>query len=529
MEMFLSPSGKFVVSPDERDDRLFGPNWLFSLGLYQTDNPYEALRFLADCGPVPDGVARILSPLAREVAASSARVSAFEPILPEAVALMPFQRAGVAYALDREHALIGDQPGLGKTAQALAIGNAVGARRTLIVCPAGVRLHWRDETLAWAVVPSAARPTPWVVRRAADGLHPRASHVIISYDLCRNASFLRVLASSPWDHLVIDEAHYLKTPSSQRTRAIFGALSDEEAPHISAAAGRITALTGTPLPNRPRECYTIARSLCWEAIDWQSMPRFLSRYNPVNYGRPLRLDELRLRLRANFMVRRLKYEVLPQLPRKTYRIETVTASGEVGRVVRAERDLVGCPETLKELLEVLKARGLEMGHLSTLRRELGEAMAPTMASLVADKLASGVEKIGVFAHHTGVIGILQERLSGLGPVCVTGAHTMAQRHAAVRRFVEDPSCRVFLGQLQAAGTGVDGLQHAASEVVIVEPSWVPGENEQCVDRFHRIGQEDAVTATFLVAEGSLTERILRTATKKASWLRTALDSSSKNP
>lgn len=526
MEMSLSPSKRFRVSPDGRDDALFGPNWRFSFGYYQTDNPYEALRFLADCQPVSNELAALLSPLAHSVSMSNARFSGFEPVIPEDMELMAFQKAGVRYALDREHTLIGDEPGLGKTAQALAIGNTVSARRTLIVCPAGVRFHWRDETLAWAVVPSAVRPTPWVVRRAADGLHPRASHVIISYDLCRDRGFQRVLSSCLWDHLIIDEAHYLKTPASQRTRAIFGTLSGERRPHISAAADRITALTGTPLPNRPRECYTLARSLCWESIDWLSMERFLSRYNPTNFASPLRLDELRLRLRSYFMARRRKYEVMPQLPRKTYRVETVTASGAVGRVVRAERELVGCPETYKELLEILKARGLAMGHLATLRRELGEAMAPVMASLVADRLDGGVFKIGVFAHHIGVIEMLKDKLSEFEPVCITGSTTMPQRHEAVRRFVRDAGCRVFIGQLQAAGTGVDGLQHAASEVVIVEPSWVPGENEQCVDRFHRIGQERAVTATFLVAEGSLTERILRTSAKKALHLRIALDAPS---
>ena len=515
----------YVLIDAEKDHALMGGGWKWSRtsGVYFTDNPFEALRFYP-MAQVDDATSKRLCDLALAVLMSEAHTTAFSPAVPEDMALMDFQRAGVEYALDRPHALIGDQPGLGKTAQATVIGNEIDAQRTLIVCPASVRLHWANEIRAWSTL---ERPTPYVVQKAADGLHPRASHVVISYDLCRNPVFLKILARDHWDHLIIDEAHYLKTPEAQRTRALFGNLSDSEAPYISASAERITALTGTPLPNRPRECYTLARSLCWESIDWLSQNAFMSRYNP-GVGREekaFRLDDLRMRLRAHFMVRRRKSEVLEQLPDKTYHIEAVTATGEAAKVVKAEHDLVGNPETYQDLMRVLRERKLDPGHISTLRYELGVATAPLFARLIRDRLEGGVDKIGVFAHHKDVVNILVEALQGYNPRWITGETSMVNRQAAVHAFANDPEVRVFIGNIQASGTGVDGLQKSASEVVFAEASWVPGENEQCVDRFHRIGQKNAVNATFFVVEGSLGERILRSSIRKAGTTKQALDAS----
>ena len=138
-------------------------------------------------------------------------------------------------------------------------------------------------------------------------------------------------------------------------------------------------------------------------------------------------------------------------------------------------------------------------------------------------LSGGVEKVVVFAHHRSVMAALTEKLARFGVVSIGGGTTPLQRAHAVASFQNEPGVRVFLGQLQAAGVGIDGLQTVASHVVFAEASWTPGENEQCVDRLHRHGQYSGVLAQFLVAPGSLDERILGTAIRKHHVIHDVLD------
>lgn len=437
---------------------------------------------------------------------------------------MPFQKAGIRYALDRPHALIGDEPGLGKTVMAIGVANEMKARRVLVICPASVRLQWRREVRAWSIFP---RPIVYPVLKASDGINPHAHYTIISYDLARHAVLHAAMRKMHFDLLVLDEAHYLKTWDALRTRAVFGDGEAHDERFLLGLAGcaeRILGLTGTPLPNRPRECYTLARHLCWDSIDWMSEDKFRWRYNPSGtmpsgYVKEMvgRLPELRSRLRCNFMVRRHKKDVLKDLPDKRYELAYVEENGQIREALRAEKMLDIDPLDLKGLdAEIL-------GQISTVRRMMGLAKVDRVGEHVAMLLDGGVEKLVVFAHHREVITLLQERLARYGCVAVNGAVSPVARAKAVLAFQSDPKCRVFIGQLQAAGTGLDGLQQVCGHVVFAEADWVPGTNEQCVDRLHRHGQKGAVLAQFLVAPGSLDEKVLGSAIAKAHTVFDALD------
>jgi len=433
---------------------------------------------------------------------------------PDNVSLYPYQEAGVAYALDRRHALLGDQPGLGKTAQAIVIANEMGAKRVLVVCPAAVRLQWANAIRSWSI---QHRPSIYPIQKASDGMSPVAGWTIISYDLARG-SLRTTLERGGWDYVILDEAHYLKTPEALRTRALFGG-GEDHWPGITANVGKIVALTGTPLPNRPRECYTIARSLCWDALDWMSYEQFTYRFNPSYLGREMvgRLPELQNRLRCNLMVRRLKSEVLSQLPEVRYELSYVETTAEVRRVLHAEAMIDIDPTDLSGTNMAIQ------GEVSTVRREMGEAMAPQVVAHVKDALDGGVDKLVLFAHHRSVMDHLEEHLGRYGLVRIDGATSPANRAIRIRQFMHNGDVRIILGNLQSMGTGVDGLQEVASLVIFAEASWVPGENHQAVDRLHRIGQRSAVLARFMVAEGSFAERVLGTAIGKERNIHDALD------
>jgi SWI/SNF-related matrix-associated actin-dependent regulator 1 of chromatin subfamily A len=153
------------------------------------------------------------------------------------------------------------------------------------------------------------------------------------------------------------------------------------------------------------------------------------------------------------------------------------------------------------------------GSITTLRRELGLLKVAPAAEWIAERLACGTQKMLVFGWHVEVLERLHELLAAYAPVLVTGRTPPTARDTAVRLFQTHPQVRVFVGQILAAGTAI--TLTAASEVAIVEPSWVPGENRQAIDRAHRLGQRDSVLASFLHIPGTLDHRIMTVFRRKA--------------
>lgn len=443
---------------------------------------------------------------------------------------LPFQLAGIQYAAARRHCLIGDAPGLGKTIQGIGLANLIRAKRVLVICPGNVRINWDRQVRAWSTDDDVET---YPILKSADGVSPYANYLITSFELARSDSIKAALLALKFDLLIIDEGHYLKSPEARRTRAVFGgrelayetaedgglATVQRELLGIASRAARVLALTGTPLPNRPRECYTLARNLCWDSIDWSSEEGFAFRYNPSNqWGEEAgRLMELQVRLRTHFMIRRLKEDVLKDLPAKRYELAYVEENGDIRRALRHER-----------LLDI-KLSDLEnpdfqlLGQVSTVRREMGEAMVPRMVEHVKMLLDGGVEKLVLFAHHRSVMDKLAGRLHEHGVATVRGGMSPRAKQAEIDRFIAEPEVAVFLAQLNVGGTGIDGLQHVASHVVFGEASWVPGENEQAIDRLHRHGQRDSVLAQFLVAPESISEKILGKIVEKQGIIHSSLD------
>lgn len=407
------------------------------------------------------------------------------------------------------------------TIQAICYANVIQARRTLVICPAQIRLQWTHKIKEWSTLPHvSALPILNGTAAAVSAFsNPDIHYFVISYDLARSKKFQEMLLQ-PWQLLILDEAHALKNVATKRTRAIFGDTG------IASKAKHVLALTGTPTLNRPKELYTLARALCWEAIDWQSQDQFIAKYNPIvgeyfweREESTRRLAELQSRLRCNFMVRRLKEDVLKELPEKSYEFAYLEPDGRIQDALAKERLIEFDVKDLRNPFAAV------WGQISTIRLEMGKAKLPKAVKHIQYLLdVLEIEKLVVFSHHREVMDGLKAALKEYGVVERRGGQSDKAKQEAVEQFITDPAIRVFSGQLDSAGFGLDGLQKVAHYVVFVEPSWTPGGNEQCVDRVHRMGaMGKPILAQFLVVEGSLDERVLGSVVTKAKTNYAALD------
>lgn len=479
------------------------------------------------------------------------RSRATEPLFyrvpaPEGMVPKEYQMAGVEYALAREHCLFGDAPGLGKTAECILTGNAIEAKRTLVVCPASLRLNWEREIWAWS---TSERVTTYPVLKAKDGVSPDHEFVITSYALLANLDHLKALMDLRWDHLILDEAHALKDPKgNKRTLAICGGVSEGvEYEGIASVSGRITMASGTILPNQPIECYNAVRLMDWDAIDRMSLESFRDYYYDAGEGFvrkkvwdqkaqanvfklvysdnvrnvPRRLAELQRRLRSNVMVRRLKEQVLHELPPKQWHPFPIVINADIKRALKHPGWQQA--ETLYEMDKHAFDSGIPIdGAVSTARRELGDAKSPFIASYIEELIAEGVQKVVVAAWHRSVLDYLREKLAKHGLVYMDGRTTAANKQKAVDLFQEDDHVKIILGQMIPLGMGWTLTE--ATDVVLAEPDWVPGVNDQMLDRIHRMGQTGSyVIGHVPVVPDTLDERILSTAIEKDQNIYQALD------
>lgn len=221
------------------------------------------------------------------------------------------------------------------------------------------------------------------------------------------------------------------------------------------------------------------------------------------------------------MVRRLKDQVLHELPPVQWNLFPLALTAGIKRALKHP----GWTEVEKlyEMDEDMFDGAAPIdGQISTARRELGEAAAPAIADYIEDLLESGLGKVVVGAWHHSVLDILRERLTKHGLVYMDGSTSAAKKQTAVDEFQGNADIKLILGQLMPLGEG--WTLTAAQDCVIAEPDWVPGKNEQFVDRINRMGQEgDYTLAHVPVVPNTLSERILSRAIGKAQNIYKALD------
>jgi len=489
-------------------------------------NPY-ALADLAN----PDCPG--LAPFKRMIDLSRALDGVGTRKLPPGKELWDYQKATLDYLLKRRGGINGDQPGLGKTPTSIAYCNEVEAYRVLVIVPASVRLQWGEVIRAWSTIPNVKAS---VMLKVKDGIHPTANYQVLSYDAARNPAIIRAISKYDWDVLICDEAHKMKNIDALTTRAILGngrgeyQHGDVKMTAIAGYCRDRIALTGTLLLNRPSECYVLFRHFDHESIDFMSEEDFKDRYNKqadmvTIEGKRFKLEstslelELQNRLRVNIMARHEKKDVLKFMKPPRYGLVKIS---EAGGAIKDALDAEGMLGISIEDIQTTKDFEV-LGHIAAVRRQMGIALAPHIADYAREFLEGSEEKLTIFAWHLEVLDIFEEELSRYGTVRVDGRKSPNARQKAVDDFVGKPNVRVFLGNIQAAGTGLDGLQKVCSRCYLAEPDWVPAQNEQAVSRLDRIGQENLVSAELFVAPGSISEKILVKALEKMNVIHRVLD------
>jgi SWI/SNF-related matrix-associated actin-dependent regulator 1 of chromatin subfamily A len=469
--------------------------------------------FLAMHDVAVAGSARIALRELREEAAEAAeairrsRATSGEP-LPEVAErmggeLQPFQWAGVRYALDARRVFLADEQGLGKTVEALATLEADDAYPAVVVCPASLKLNWERETKRWLPHRSVA------VMEGRTAVPPSADITILNYEIV--ASHEKALARRHPQALVVDESHYCKNPSAKRTKAVrrlAGDIDDD---------GLRLALTGTPVLNHADELISQLRVI-GRLEDFGSGARFSRQFQG-----PLTEERLHWHLRRRCFVRRLKSEVLPQLPPKRRVVVPVELSNR--REYRlAEEDVVAWlreqPLDLSDLNARIAAtlRAERLAQLTTLQRLAARGKLHAALGWIEDFLASG-EPLVVFARHVDVQRQVLERFPDAAHLL--GADAIVEREASVRAFQQPDGPQLIVCATRVAAQGITLTR--ASNVAFLELEWTPAMHDQAEDRTHRIGQRDAVTAWYLLAAGTIDETMAELVEAKRSHISAVTD------
>lgn len=424
--------------------------------------------------------------------------------------LFPYQNKGVAFIEHRDgRALIADEMGLGKTAQALAwLQLRKDVRPVIIVVPASLKLNWAKEARMWM-----DKPNIQILDGKNSNIPIIGDIIIINYDIL-HAWYDTLLSIKP-QALILDECHYVKNNGAKRTKA---------AKKLGKRIPHVLALSGTPIVNRPIELYNAINLIDGGLFPnfWKYAERYCgARHNGFgwDFSGATNTEELHKILIDHVMIRRLKKDVLTELPEKTRsfvpmeldnRKEYNKAESDFIQFIREQKGAAAAAKasTAATLVEIEGLKQLAV------KGKMNQAI---------DWIKNFVEidgKLVVFAVHRSTIDRLMQEFSTIA-VKIDGSTPQNERQNAVDRFQTDDNIRLFIGNIKAAGVGI--TLTAASNVVILELPWTPGELEQAIDRTHRIGQKYPVTAHFLLAEGTIEEKIARIIDQKSKILNSVLD------
>ena len=450
--------------------------------------------------------------------------------------LFPHQEVGAQRIAKGQPTYLGFDMGIGKTRTFIEAVKQRGVRRVLVLCPASAVLVWKREITRWqfaAFVNVVKNPG----QLAMEPQGAATAYYIVTHGLMsqKDGAVAEALCRvKPFAMTAIDEAQAFNSADTNRVKALRRA---------AIRLGLIVPLSGTPMKNHAGELYTLL-NLCWpqglKGRGGQPMSRFeyedrFCRVAHKTFGgsRMIRviegsknLDQLK-QIIAPFMSRVRKEEVFKDLPPIIWDYVPVPLDATMMPGPEAEKfETVitgilkheGATASLDVLTEAMRVMGNSV-VLMTLRRMLGLAKLRGATEYIDDMLVNlpPDRKVLVFAHHADVITSLFNHLGEYSPAMLTGSSRPKEREQAVDKFLTDPACRVFIGNIQAAGTAITlvGPKCKCSDVIFVESSWTPMDNAQAACRVHRIGQQDGVVARMLSAAGTIDDLIQSLLARKA--------------
>ncbi|XP_062287547.1 SWI/SNF-related matrix-associated actin-dependent regulator of chromatin subfamily A-like protein 1 [Scomber scombrus] len=471
--------------------------WSFSLEDYKRLMDVLGGIAAVEVEPLPRAIIQAFSasfdgPRARSLDVPEADLSSIEPTLTSS--LMPFQREGVNVAVSKQgRLLLADDMGLGKTVQAICIAAYYRSEwPLLVVAPSSVRFTWAEAFRRW--LPSLTPDSINVVVKAKENLRSGLVN-IISYDLLSRME--KQQPGSPFNVLIMDESHFLKNMKTARCKSALPLLK---------AAKRVILLSGTPAMSRPSELYT--QILAVKPTLFPRFHEFGIRYCDAkqntwgwDYSGSSNLGELKLLLEESLMLRRLKSEVLSQLPAKQRKVVVVTIDGINTRTKAA------LSAAAKELSKGHRSKMEEKAALLVFYNHTAEAKLQAIMEYITDMLECGREKFLVFAHHKLVLDHITTELGkkNVTYIRIDGTTPSSDRQQLCERFQYSTKSCVAVLSITAANMGL--TLHSADLVIFAELFWNPGVLIQAEDRVHRIGQTSNVNIHYLVAKGTADDHL----------------------
>lgn len=408
-----------------------------------------------------------------------------------------YQKDGIKFLSNKRYALLADDPGIGKSMQAILACGEIKAKKILVICPAQVKYNWKKEFDKWA----PKKYSIGIIDKSTDPV-PKTQVVIVNYDLVIKDKLHKSLSAMVFDCIINDESHRLKNPKAIRTKKILGQAG------LIRRARRMWFLTGTPVTNRPIDLYPlVARCMNGEFAPHNKYLSFAYRYCGAYQGRfglvvtgATHLKELGEKI-SGFLLRRTKDEVLKELPKRIITHIEFDCTPAVRTLIEQEEE---------ETLSIAGDRDPEhfkMGEISRIRRAVARHKLKDAAGFIEDRLEE--DKVVVFFYHKEVRAYLQEKFKKYKPLIIDGSVPAKLRQQHVDDFMTKPEHRIFLGQMEAAGEGIDGLQHASSTCIFVEPSWLPKDMDQCISRLERMGQKNPVNAYILTIRDTIEAKMMK--------------------
>lgn len=417
--------------------------------------------------------------------------------------LFDYQAQAADIMSTRDRFGLHDEMGIGKTATTIGAIDRALCERGIIVCPAMLRENWIVEFNKFSKYE----------RRICKGknIHDfiawsrgRFDILVTSYEQATKWAPKFIEEGEFIDFIAFDEAHYLKNVNANRTRALLGHEASGEDGLIEWAE-HSWHVTGTPMANDPMDIYAFLRFS--KAVD-MSPDEFVKHFFEARVGtystrhapKPEMTGVLQ-QLIYNNSIRRTHTDVgmyLPPIWLKEVLVE--------GKTIDIDKAMEAYPHLEKSIVEAIqtgKMESLSADYIAVVRRLVGKAKAVAYAEMLKLELDGGAGKRVVFCWHTEPLLHVKNHLNkyGYGAVAVYGSTQEHERQEAVHRFMNDPDCKVFVGNIKVAGTGLTLTE--SSEIDMLESDWSPAGNAQAIKRVHRYGQTNEVHARFITLANSI--------------------------
>ncbi len=433
-----------------------------------------------------------------------------------------FQRRGIARGMQLKRYILGDQPGLGKTLQAIATVEGLQCKCILIICPNTLKMNWQSEIFAAtgnkSLILSDKTKSSWQTFYKVG---------MIKYFIVNYESLKKFFVQAGWqkpkvayklkdipfrecvdlfDAVIVDECHKTKDGSALQSKLTMGICKGKEV---------IIGLSGTPVVNKPRDL--IAQLVVIDRlseivshipqptdthgklVDYSGIRRFENRYCDGGNGQS-NLKELNYRLNQLCFFRREKHDVLKDLPDKIRQVILCEISNRA-EYTKAENDFINYLKEVKGCTDAevkKKLRGQMMVKIGVLKQISARGKIEAAQEYI-DEVIEGGQKIVVFCHLKEIV----RELKGIypGAVTIVGDDDMTARNSNIKSFQNDPAVNIIICSLSAAGVGI--TLTASSEVLLIEFPWTDALLEQAIDRTHRIGQNNKVRAALLLGEHTI--------------------------